>query len=106
MKDKEEMVNLTSINITLSQSLTQAQEKMLMISKQLQALQVQTKTKTPATKITSLDKNQGCLIKVPLLDSWENPQTGPYQSNLSFTQERTPIRSNLWGQDGRKQEVV
>ena len=39
MYDKEAMVNLTSINLTLSQSLTQAQETVLVLSKQLQALQ-------------------------------------------------------------------
>ena len=50
------MAKLTNINLTLSQSLTQAQETILVLSKQLQALQVQTKTKTPATKITALDK--------------------------------------------------
>ena len=50
------MTNLTSIKLTLSQSLTQAQEKILLISKQLQALQIQTKTKTTATKRKSLDK--------------------------------------------------
>ena len=36
MKEKEAMVNLTSIYLTLSQSLTQAQETILVISKQLQ----------------------------------------------------------------------
>ena len=47
MEDKEAMANLTSINLTLSQSLTQAQETILVLSKQLQALQVQ--AKTPST---------------------------------------------------------
>ena len=56
MEDKEAMVNLTSINLTLSQMLAQEQETMLVISKQLQALQVQTKTNTPPTKRTALDK--------------------------------------------------
>ena len=56
MEDKEAMANLTSINLTLSQSLTQAQETMLGLSKQLQALQVHTKTKTPATNRSSLDQ--------------------------------------------------
>ena len=50
------MANLVSINLTLSQSLTQAQDKMLVIYKQLQELQVHTKTKTPATKIIALDQ--------------------------------------------------
>ena len=35
MEDKEAMANLTSINLTLLQSLTQAQETMLVLSKQL-----------------------------------------------------------------------
>ena len=35
MEDKEAMVNLASINVTLSQSLNQAQEEILVISKQL-----------------------------------------------------------------------
>ena len=56
MEDKEVMANLTSINLTLSQSLTQAQETILVLSKQLQALQVHTKAKTPSTKRTALDQ--------------------------------------------------
>ena len=40
MEDKDEMANLNIINLTLSQSLTQAQEKILVLSKKLQALQV------------------------------------------------------------------
>ena len=56
MEDKEEMANLTRINLTLSQSPTQAQEKVLVLSKQLQSLQVHNKKKTPATKKKSLDK--------------------------------------------------
>ena len=38
MEDKEAMVNLTSIHVTLYQSLNQAQEKILVLPKQLQAL--------------------------------------------------------------------
>ena len=56
MEDKEAMVNLTSINLTLSQSLTQAQETVLVLSKQLHVLKVHTKTKTPASKRTALDQ--------------------------------------------------
>ena len=40
MEDKEAMANLTIINLTLSQSLTQAKETILMLSKKLQTLQV------------------------------------------------------------------
>ena len=49
------MENLTRIYLTLYQSLTQAQETILVLSEQLQALQVLTKTKTSATKRTALD---------------------------------------------------
>ena len=38
MEYKEAMANLTSINLTLSQSLTQAQETIFVLSKQIQAL--------------------------------------------------------------------
>ena len=38
VKDKEAMANLASINITLYQSLTKAQETMLVLSKQLKVL--------------------------------------------------------------------
>ena len=50
MEDKKAMENFTIINLTLSQSLTQAQDTILVLSKQLQALQVHTKAKTPSTK--------------------------------------------------------
>ena len=63
MEDKEEMVNLTSIKLTLSQSLTQAKEKLLVLSKQLQALQVHTKAKTPYTQRTALDKKPRMLSR-------------------------------------------
>ena len=56
MEDREAMANLNSINLTLSQSLTQAQETILVLSKQLKALQVHTKTKTPSTNRTALDQ--------------------------------------------------
>ena len=56
MEDKEAMENLTIINLTLSQIPTQAQETILVLSKQLQALQVHTKANTPSTKITTLDQ--------------------------------------------------
>ena len=56
MEDKEAMANLTNTNLTLSQSLTQAQETIFVLSKQLQALQVHTKAKPPSTKRTALDQ--------------------------------------------------
>ena len=56
MEDKEAMVNLASINLTLSQSLTQAQEKILVLPKKLQALKVHTKENTPYTNRTVLDQ--------------------------------------------------
>ena len=54
IEDKEAMANLTSINLTLSHSLTQSQDTILVIYKQLQAIQVHTKAKTPSTKRTTL----------------------------------------------------
>ena len=56
MAYKKATLNLISLNLTLSQNLTQAHEKILLIYKQLHTLQVQTKTKTPATKIIALDQ--------------------------------------------------
>ena len=56
MEDKEAMANLNSINLTLSKSLTQAQEKMLVLYKELQTLQVHIKTKTSATERIVLDQ--------------------------------------------------
>ena len=56
MEDKEAMEKLTSINLTLSQRLTQAKEKILVLSKQLQAPQVHNKANTPSTKRTTLDQ--------------------------------------------------
>ena len=50
MEDKESMKNLTSIKLTLSQSLTKAQEKISVLSKQLQELHAQARTKTPTTE--------------------------------------------------------
>ena len=41
-----------------------------------------------------------------LLDSGENPKTGPYQLNLQFPQDKTQSRSNLWVKNRRKREVV
>ena len=55
MEDKEAMAHLNIINLTLSQSLTQAKETVLVLSKQLQTLQVHTKANTPSTKRTALD---------------------------------------------------
>ena len=56
MEDKEAMANLTRINLTLSHSLNQSQETILVLSKQLQALRVHTKEKKPSTKRTTLDQ--------------------------------------------------
>ena len=56
IKDKEAMANLTSIKLILSQSLTQAQETILVLSKQLWDLQVHTKANIPPTKRTALDQ--------------------------------------------------
>ena len=48
------MAKLASINLTLSQILTQAQDKILVLSKQLQALQTQEKEKNPTSEISVL----------------------------------------------------
>ena len=45
-------------------------------------------------------------MEVLLMDSRENLQTVTYQRNLQIPQDRTPSTRNLWGQDGRKREVV
>ena len=50
------MANLTNINLTLSQCLNQAQETILVIKKQPQALHAQSKAKKPATEKPVLDK--------------------------------------------------
>ena len=64
MEENESMANITSINLTSSQSLTQAQKKILVFSKQLQALQVHTKAKKSSTKRTTLDpKTQNSKLK-------------------------------------------
>ena len=57
-EDKEAMTNITSINLTLYQSLTKSQETILVTSEQLQDLQAQSKEKKPKTKKPSMDKNE------------------------------------------------
>ena len=49
MEDKEEMLNLTRNNLTLSQILTQAQEALLLLSKHLHTLKAHMNSKKPAT---------------------------------------------------------
>ena len=55
MEYMEAMANLKSINLKLSQSLTQAQEPVLVLSKQLQELQAHTNAKKPATEKPATD---------------------------------------------------
>ena len=90
MEDKEAMVKLTSINLTLSQSLTQSQETMLVLSKQLQALQVHTKANTSSTKRTALDKKTRILNRIATAGlmgehtNWNipaQPEISPRQDN-------------------------
>ena len=57
MEDKEAIANLDSINLTLSQSITQAHETVLVISKRLQALKSQENSKTPTTEKQLLENN-------------------------------------------------
>ena len=56
MEYKEAMVNLTRINLTLSQSLNQAQETILVPSKQLKSLKANINAKKTATEIPATDK--------------------------------------------------
>ena len=56
MEDKEAMANLNSIKLTLSQSLMQAKETIMVLSKKLQALQTQAKEIKPTTERPVLDK--------------------------------------------------
>ena len=58
MEDKEAIKNLKNINLTLYQSLTQAQEIILVLYKQLQALQTKTNSKKPATEKPATDNKQ------------------------------------------------
>ena len=55
MEDKDAMDKITSIKLTLSKSLTKAQEEILVLSKQLHALQSQAKANTPTTERLVLD---------------------------------------------------
>ena len=50
IEDKEAMKNLPTINLTLSQRLTQAQETILSLSEQLQKLQAHMNTKNMQLK--------------------------------------------------------
>ena len=50
IEDKEAMENLPTINLTLSQRLTQAQETILSLSEQLQKLQAHMNTKNMQLK--------------------------------------------------------
>ena len=64
MEDKGTMANLASIKLTLSQILTQSQETILVLFKQLQALQVQTNTNKPVTeKPAAYKKTKGAKLK-------------------------------------------
>ena len=56
MECTEAIPNLTSINLKLSQRLNQAQETILVLSKQLQELKVHTKAKIQSTKRTAIDQ--------------------------------------------------
>ena len=74
MEDKETISNLTSINLTLSQILTQAQEKMLVLSKKLQTLQSHMNSKKPVTEKLATEKKKSQQVKDLLLKSWKDPQ--------------------------------
>ena len=55
---KEAMSILTRIDLTISQSLTQSQETLLVITKQLQLLQAHTSSNKPSTEKLETDKKQ------------------------------------------------
>ena len=57
MEDKEAMAKLTSINLTLSQSLMKAQYTIMVISKQLQAFHTKTNTITRTKKRLVINNN-------------------------------------------------
>ena len=57
MGKKEVMANLTSINLTLSQCLTQSRETIMVLPKQLQALQTQANANTLTTEIPVLENS-------------------------------------------------
>ena len=63
IEDKEEMANLSRINLTLSQSHNQSQEENFVLSNQLQILQTQMNSKKPATEKPSTENKMG--IKNP-----------------------------------------
>ena len=60
MGDKEAMPKLTSIKLTLSQILTQAQEEILVLSKQLQTLKSIKNKNTSHKEDSTRSKNHGC----------------------------------------------
>ena len=89
MEDKETMKNLTSINMTLSHSLNQEQEKSLVLSKKIQALQTHTNPKIPATEKPAThnkqytEKSKSCLCN--------------HGSTRSLDHTRQPCRYNKKG---------
>ena len=89
MEDKEAMANLTSINLTLSQIPTQAQKKMLVLSEQLQALQVHTKENTLSTKRTAPDQKPRMLNRIATAGLMGEPAdwTIPAQPAISPRQD-------------------
>ena len=58
MEDKEAMSNLTRTNLTLYQRLNKSKEEILVISKQLKAIQSQMKSKKPAADKPAMNKKQ------------------------------------------------
>ena len=97
MEDKEEMENLTSINLTLSQSLTQSQETMLVLSKQLQALQAQTNSKNLATEKPATDKKNISANQIATARLME----GPTVLTIPDQHADTPWNNTKWGQPWR-----
>ena len=67
------MTNLTRINLTLSQSLTQSLEKILVLFNQLQALQSQTNANKPATENRKPTRRIGTAIQISTAGLMEGP---------------------------------
>ena len=77
-----------------------------MLSKQLQALQAQTKSKRPATKNGNWKETIYQQVKDIILESWKYPQPLSYHTNILIPKESTLSSDNLGEKYGRKCKVV
>ena len=97
MEDKEAIKNLKNINLTLYHSLTQAQEIVLVLSKQLQALQTKTNYKKPETEKPATDKKN---ISTSQRDT-SGIMEGPAVLTIPAQHSSTPRKDTKWGQPWR-----